>query len=115
MWMEKLRRGVLALETDSGVRYLKLSFLERIRLVWTFRNFRVLPEEVLHAHERALVEALCRKGRFLANCNGHGDLSEVCIGIVERLNPRKLAHSERGGSAGSSQRPPVPTVLSRAG
>lgn len=115
MWMEKIRRGVLALETDSGVRYLKLSLAERVRLVWTFRNFHVLPEEVLRGHERALVEELCRKEKFMVNGNGHGDLSEVCIGTVERLHPRKPAQSERGGSAGNSKRPSVPTVLSRAG
>jgi hypothetical protein len=114
MLMDKIRRGVLALETECGVRYLQLSLLERIRLLWIFRNFHVLPEEVLRAHERGLIKALRRKGKFLANCNGHGDLSEVCIGTVERLNPRQLAQPERG-SVGASKQRPVHTILPRTG
>ena len=86
--IDKIRRGVLAVPTDCGVRYLQLSLTERLRLLWTFRNFPVLPEEVLHRHERALIAAVRRKGKYLANWNGHGDLSEHCIGTLERTNPR---------------------------
>jgi hypothetical protein len=89
MLMDKIRRGVLAVQTEAGVRYIQPSLLQRLRLVWTFRNFRVLPEEVLHGHERALLTALCLKGKYVANWNGHGDLAERCIGMVERMNHRR--------------------------
>jgi hypothetical protein len=89
MLKDKICRGVLAVETDCGVRYVQPSLLERIRLVWTFRNFRALPEEVLHRHERALIDSLCRKGKFLVNRNGHGDLSLYSIGTVERSAARR--------------------------
>lgn len=88
MLIDKICRGVLAVETEGGVRYIQPSLLERIRLTWTFRNFHVLPEEVLNRHERALIDSLCRNGKFLVNRNGRGDLSLHCIGTVERSVPR---------------------------
>jgi hypothetical protein len=89
MLKDKICHGVLAVETDWGVRYIQPSLFERLRLLWTFRNFRVLPEEVLKRHERSLVNSLCRRnGKFLANWNGHGDLSLFCIGTVERSTQR---------------------------
>ncbi len=88
MLIDKICRGVLAVETGAGVRYIQPSLVERIRLTWTFRNFHVLPEEVLNRHERALLDSLCHKGKFLVNRNGRGDLSLRCIGTVERSVPR---------------------------
>lgn len=88
MLKDKIFYGLLAVETDWGVRYVQPSFLERLRLLWTFRNFRVLPEEVLKRHERRLINHLCRKGKALVNWNGHGDLSLYCIGTVERSAQR---------------------------
>jgi hypothetical protein len=105
MLIEKICRGVLAVETDYGVRYVQPSLLERIRLSWTFRNFRVLPESVLHRHERLLVESLCRNGKFLVNGNGHGDLSLRAIGTVERSLPRKAAPSQVLRPAPAARRP----------
>ncbi len=89
MLIDKICRGVLAVETDCGVRYIQPALLERIRLLWTFRNFPLLPEQVLNRHERALIDALCQKGKFLVNGNGRGDLSLHCIGTVERAVPRQ--------------------------
>ena len=88
MLIDKICRGVLAVETDYGVRYIQPALAERIRLLWTFRNFTLLPEEVLNRHERALIDSLCQKGKFLVNGNGRGDLSLHCIGTVERAVPR---------------------------
>jgi hypothetical protein len=55
MWIEKIRRGVLQVTTDAGLLYVQPSLLEKIQLLWTFRNFRVLPEEVLTQHERQFI------------------------------------------------------------
>ncbi len=93
MLIDKICRGVLAVETDCGLRYVQPSLLERVRLTWTFRNFRVLPEGVLNRNERALVDSLCRNGKFVADGNGHGDLSWHCIGTVERSVPRQQPQS----------------------
>ena len=93
MLIDKICRGVLAVETSSGLRYVQPSLVERVWLLWTFRNFRLLPEEVLNRHERALIDSLCRKGRFLVNGNGRGDLSLHSIGTVERSVARQQPKS----------------------
>ena len=106
MWAEKIRRGVLAVQTDVGVRYVRPAWYERILLTWTFRHFHVLPEQVLRPREREMIaDLIARKGFVSAvNRNGHTD---CCIGTVERsapLPPRKPPQSA----------PPSDTVFSRA-
>ena len=92
MWMEKIRHGVLQISTDSGPRYVAPSFVERIQLLWMFRNFHILPQQVLSRHERQLIEMLCTEERLGRGRNGHAN-DELClIGTVERpaqLPPRK--------------------------
>src|ERR1051326_5976654 len=95
MWMEKLRRGVLQVSTDSGLRYVEPSLTERLQLIWTFRNFTVLSEEVMTssvlseevmtAHERHLMAHLCAVER-LKQTRGL-EQSPCIIGTVERLDP----------------------------
>ena len=96
MWMEKIRHGVLQISTDSGPRYVAPSFVERIQLLWMFRNFHILPQQVLSRHERQLVEMLCTEERLARGRNGHAN-DELClIGTVERpapLPPRKQAQA----------------------
>jgi hypothetical protein len=113
MLIDKIRHGVLAVQTESGVRYLQPSFIQRLRLVWTFRNFHVLPEEVLHGHERALVSVLCRKGKYVANWNGHGDLSENCIGTIERMNHRRQPPAAASSAADRPSPRAAHTILPR--
>ena len=85
MWMEKLRRGVLQVSTDSGLRYVEPSLTERVQLIWTFRNFNFLSEEVMTAHERHLMAHLCAAER-LKQTRGL-EQSPCVIGTVERLEP----------------------------
>ncbi len=96
MWMEKIRHGVLEVSTDQGVRYLHPGFLERVRLVWMFRNFHVLPQEVLTPHQRRLVDAMCSeqrlarhrngaKGSGNGSRNGKNPSTDCIIGTLERL------------------------------
>jgi len=94
MWMEKIRHGVLQISTDSGPRYVAPSFVERIQLLWMFRNFHILPQQVLSRHGRQLIEVLCTEERLGRGRNGHAH-DELCvIGTVERpaqLPPRKAS------------------------
>ncbi len=76
MWMEKIRRGMLEVQTDSGLVYLRPSLGERVRLLWTFRNFQLLPQKVLNQRELTLVAALLQRGKFQPN-------GECRIGTVE--------------------------------
>jgi hypothetical protein len=82
MLMEKIRCGVLQVATDAGVRYVQPSFGERVQLLWTFRNFHVLSEEILTRHERHLVNQLCAEERLRRIRNG--DQPPACvIGTLE--------------------------------
>ena len=76
MWMERICSGVLEVHTESGPDYVRPSWGERIRLLWTFRNFRLLPRQVLSQRELTLVSALLQRG----SCQPH---DECCIGTVE--------------------------------
>lgn len=85
MWIEKLRRGVLQVSTDSGLRYVEPSLTERLQLIWTFRNFNFLSEEVMTAHERHLMAHLCAAER-LKQTPGL-EQAPCVIGTIERLAP----------------------------
>jgi len=83
MWIDKLRSGVLELETPIGPRYLEPNFLGRARLLWTFRNFTSLPHQVLRPSEVRLIDGLLNENRFLSGSaiNAH---DRPVIGRVER-------------------------------
>ena len=76
MWMEKIRHGVLEVHSENGMSFVRPWLGERIRLLWTFRNFQLLPHQVLNQREVALVAGLLESGRFHPN----GDCR---IGIIE--------------------------------
>ncbi len=85
MWIEKLARGVLELDTPIGPRYLQPNFVQRALLMWTFRNFSSLPQQVLRSSERQLVDRLCGENRFMSLSAAGAD--RPVIGRVERRAP----------------------------
>jgi len=106
MWIEKILRGVLAVQTEIGVRYLRPAWYERVLLVWTFRHFQVLPEQVLRAREREMIADIISRNGFVSPVNRNGHI-DCCIGTIERsapLPPRKPAQTA----------PASDTVFSRA-
>lgn len=64
MWMTRIFRGVLQVSTDSGARYLRPCVWERMCLLWIFRNFKVLPQQVLTQRQRRLVRAVWSHRKF---------------------------------------------------
>ncbi len=92
MWIEKIRRGVLQVSTDQGPRYVNPSLMERVRLVWMFRNFHILNPEVMKQHERSLVGALCAERRLLSARNA-GDPGRLCI--IGTVEPPQAVESKR--------------------
>ncbi|MBV9086040.1 MAG: hypothetical protein JOY79_01025, partial [Acidobacteriaceae bacterium] len=82
MWLEKIRHGVLGVRTELGVRYLRPRWYERILLIWTFRNFQVLPEQVLRPREREMISNLILRNGYVWSGN-----TDCCIGTVERHSP----------------------------
>jgi hypothetical protein len=87
MWMEKLARGVLRVLTPLGPRYIEPSFWQKVHLLWIFRNFEVLPLQVLNAGQQRLIDDLCAEQRFVAL--SHSLLLEDApiLGTVERRPP----------------------------
>ena len=89
MWFEKLARGVLELDTPIGPRYLQPNFFQRAWLMWTFRNFISLPQQVLLRSERRLVDRLCGENRFVA-LSAADSSDRPIIGRIERRAPAMM-------------------------
>ena len=90
MWIEKLTDGVLELDTLIGPRYVQPNLLQRAYLIWTFRNFFSLPQQVLRPWERRLIDRLRNENRFVS-LSPLGAPDRPVIGRVER---RALAQAE---------------------
>src|ERR1039457_4301970 len=66
MWIEKLSDGVLELDTPIGPRYIQPNFMQRAYLIWTFRNFFSLPQQVLRPWQRRLIDRLWSENNFVS-------------------------------------------------
>ncbi len=88
MWIEKLIDGVLELDTPIGPRYLHLNFAQRAYLLWTFRNFFSLPQQVLRPWERRLLDHLLDENSFVA-MPAMGARQMPVIGRIERRAPAR--------------------------
>ncbi len=86
MWIARICRGVLQVSTGSGRRYVIPTAWERLFLLWTFRNFRILPHQVLSRWQVKLIQALCRHGQF---ANPETVDEAGVIGTVEFVPPKK--------------------------
>jgi hypothetical protein len=95
MWTEKLTDGVLELDTPIGPRYVQPNFLQRAYLIWTFRNFFSLPQQVLRPWERRLIDRLWSENRFvsLAVATATGESERPVIGKVERRTADQAQHA----------------------
>jgi hypothetical protein len=86
MWIQKLADGVLQVDTPIGPRYIRPDLFERASLLWTFRNFDSLPQQVLNGREQRMIDRLCREHRFVPMA-AHGDQDKPLIGRIERRTP----------------------------
>jgi protein TonB len=79
---EKLRSGLLELNTEVGPLYASPTISERVYLLWTFRNFRRLPQQVLNPRQRQLIDKLIQTSTL----RRHGPAVNVpIIGTVENV------------------------------
>ena len=90
MWIEKLAHGILEMDTPIGPRYLQPTFVQRAVLLWTFRNFFSLPQQVLRPRERRLIDRLLSENRYVS-VSATSATDRVVIGRIER---RSLATVE---------------------
>ncbi len=86
MWIEKLTRGILELDTPIGPRYVEPNLVQRAYLIWTFRNFFSLPQQVLRPWELRLIDRLLGENRFVS-LSAAGAVDRPVIGRIERRAP----------------------------
>ena len=113
MLIEKLAAGVVQVQTPIGPRYVMPSFLQRVYLLWMFRNFPILPHAVLSRRQQRLIDRMCSEQRFASMAYADGMDEAPVIGTVERrpavgaypLPPRRPAARESSLTAEARQRP----------
>ncbi len=86
MWIEKLAEGVLQVDTAIGPRYVRLNFKQRAYLMWIFRHFPSLPQQVLSPREQRMVDRLCEENGF-TSMPGMGAADALVIGRIENRLP----------------------------
>jgi hypothetical protein len=112
MLIDKLVAGVVEVQTPIGPRYVMPSFLQRVYLLWMFRNFPILPHAVLSGRQQRLIDRMCSEQSFASMAYADGMEAPV-IGTIERrptisqpLPPRRPVASESGSMAAEVRQRP---------
>ena len=114
MLIDKLAVGVVQVQTPIGPRYLMPSFLQRVYLLWVFRNFAILPHAVLSGRQQRMIDRMCSEQVFASLPYVDGLNEAPVIGIIERRPPvgtsplpprRPVADESSGMTAEVRQRP----------
>ena len=87
MFIEKLAAGVVQVQTPIGPRYVMPSFLQRVYLLWMFRNFPILPHAVLNGRQQRMIARMCSEQRFASMAYADGMDEAPVIGTVEHRPP----------------------------
>ncbi|HUA14560.1 MAG TPA: hypothetical protein VMG31_04625 [Verrucomicrobiae bacterium] len=85
--IDKLAAGVVQVETPIGPRYVIPSLLQRMYLLWMFRNFPILPHAVLSRRQQRLIDRLCTDQRFASMIYTDTMDEAPVIGIIEHRPP----------------------------
>lgn len=115
---------LLELRTETGPIYVRPSKWQRIRLQWAFRNFHVLPTQVLSRREQRLIEKLRRSAVVTPALPV---ASKAVLGVVEKERSKAPASNDRVFTVRTElsatkaflvkaerlQRPAQPTVVKR--
>jgi hypothetical protein len=72
MLIDKLVAGVVEVQTAIGPRYVMPSFLQRVYLLWMFRNFPILPHAVLSGRQQRLIDRMCSEQSFASMAYADG-------------------------------------------
>ncbi len=73
------KRVLVAFDTGRGLVFARVSGWNRVYLLWTFRNFRSLPQKVLNPRQQELITTLYRA----ASLRPARQWDEALIGTVE--------------------------------
>jgi hypothetical protein len=112
MLIEKLAAGVVEVQTPIGPRYIIPSPLQRVYLLWMFRNFSILPYAVLSARQQRMIDRMCGEQRFASMPYANGADDVAVIGAIEHrpplgvdpLPPRRPVASETAGAVAAGVR-----------
>jgi hypothetical protein len=114
MLIDKLAAGVVQVQTPIGPRYIMPSFLQRVYLLWVFRNFPILPHAVLSGRQQRMIDRMCGEQVFASLPYVDGLHEAPIIGIIERRPPassnplprrRTVASESAGMTVEVRQRP----------
>lgn len=94
---QKIRSGLIELRTNRGPLYVSPSVWQRIYLLWTFRNFHRLPQQVLNKRQRHLIQKL---GSSAPAVRQRPLATRPIIGSVENV---EIAGVEKEALAGSEK------------
>jgi hypothetical protein len=83
---------LLELRTESGTLYVCPSKWQRLRLLWTFRHFHVLPREVLSRRDLHLIEKLSRSAVITPS---QPIPRTSILGVVEKPRIKPMASAPR--------------------
>jgi len=87
MLIGKLSNGVLRVLTPLGPRYVRPTFRQRLYLLWIFRNFDLLPLQVLSQRQRQLIDELAVEQQFVSIAQDIGVEDGPILGTIERRPP----------------------------
>jgi hypothetical protein len=87
MLIEKLAAGVVQVQTPIGPRYVMPSFLQRVYLLWMFRNFPILPHAVLNGRQQTMIDRMCSEQGFASMAYADGMEEAPVIGTLEHRPP----------------------------
>src|SRR5277367_3990983 len=82
------RPRLLELRTESGTIYVCPSKWQRLRLLWTFRHFHVLPQQILSRRDQHLIEKLSRSAVITPALPVP---RSAVLGVVEKPRVKPLA------------------------
>jgi hypothetical protein len=87
MLLEKLAEGVLRVQTPLGPRFVKPVFIERVYLLWVFRNFPALPANVLSRSQQQRIERMCQRHGFVSQFGPKQAEDFALLGTLEQRPP----------------------------
>ena len=108
--LEKLYEGVLCILTPLGPRYIRPSFRDRMRLMWIFRHFHRLPQQVLRPGEQSFIEGLCQSNQFVSGLRLNGLEEAPVIGMLEHRVPVPIDQAAAIPQAVRVRRPGSPVT-----
>jgi hypothetical protein len=73
-------------DTPIGPRFVRLNIKQRAYLLWVFRNFPSLPQQVLSPREQRMIDRMCEENGFLS-MPGMGVADAPVIGRIENRSP----------------------------